>query len=105
MTTLPHTAPIRLPRQTSAGQLPGPSGNGQMSIAAPGGHGPVLIGHGPGAPGSAQMAPGDVLRVIRSNLWLIILSLVLSVVGGWSVNQYVLKPHYSRYTSTALCRV
>jgi len=76
-----------------------------MSIAAPGGHAPVLIGHGPGAPGSAQMAPGDVLRVIRSNLWLIILSLILSVVGGWSVNQYVLKPHYSRYTSTALCRV
>jgi capsular exopolysaccharide synthesis family protein len=104
MTTLPHTAPIRLPRQTSAGQLPGP-GNGQMTIAGPGALGPVLVGPGGAAPGAAQMAPADVLRVIRSNLWLIILSLILSVAGGWAVNQYILKPHYSRYTSTALCRV
>jgi uncharacterized protein involved in exopolysaccharide biosynthesis len=107
MTTLPHTAPIRLPRQTSAGQLPGPGGNGHVPTLAGGGsHGPVLIGPAAGGPGgAAQMAPADVWRVIRSNLWLIILSLVLSVVAGYAVNQYVLKPHYSKYTSTALVRV
>src|SRR5687768_5566419 len=104
MTTLPHTAPLRLPR--SAGQLTGPNGNGQVtSLAGPNGHaGPVFIG-GPGAPGAAQMAPADVWRVIRSHMWLIILSLVVFGAGGYAINQYVLKPHYSKFTSTALCRV
>ena len=104
MTTLPHTAPIRLPRQTSAGQLPGPNGNGHVTTLAP--HGPHAVFPVPHAGGgAAQLTPSDVWRVIRSNLWLIILSLIVFSGAGVAVNQYILKPYFSRYTSTALCRV
>src|SRR5215218_2388886 len=99
MTTLPNTASIRLPRQTSAGQLSGPNGNGHLPALAP--HGPSAmafpVAHGGGAAGAAPLSPADV--------WLIILSLMVAAAGGWAVNQYILKPYYSRYTSTALCRV
>lgn len=101
MTTLPHTS-IRLPRQTP-GQLPGSNGNGHMTLAPYGPQAVFPVAH-PGA-GGAQLTPADVWRVVRSNLWLIILSLVVCTAAGWAVNQYILKPHYSRYTSTALCRV
>jgi capsular exopolysaccharide synthesis family protein len=104
MTTLPNTAPIRLPRQTSAGELLGPNGNGHVTALAPlAPHAAFPVPH-PGA-GGAQLTPGDVWRVVRSNLWLIILSLLVSAGAGVAVNQYILKPYYSRYTSTALCKV
>ncbi|HZN69394.1 MAG TPA: polysaccharide biosynthesis tyrosine autokinase [Tepidisphaeraceae bacterium] len=97
MTSLPQTAPIRLPRPS--GQFPG-----QQHIAMPAhlngaANSPHLAVGGP------QLTPADIWRVIRSNLWLIILSLVLFGLGGYAVNNYVLRPHYSRYTSTGLARV
>ena len=94
MTTLPQTAPIRLPR--TGGQMPGQLGPIQTQAH------PVLA-----VPVAAQsqMGPADVWRVIRSNLWLIILSLVVFGAGGYLVNRFVLKPHFARYESTALLRV
>lgn len=92
MTTLPQTAPLRLPRHP-AGQAPG-----QLAHPA---HVPVL--HVPAA--GAQLTPADVWRVIRSNLWLITLSLIVFGVGGYLVNRYILRPYYSRYESVGLCRV
>src|SRR5689334_10148773 len=91
MTTLPHTAPIRLPRQTG-GQLPSPNGNGHVTALAHAQHPVFAVPHA-GA-GGAQLTPSDVWRVIRSNLWLIILSLLVSAGAGVAVNQYILKPYY-----------
>jgi len=103
MTTLPNTAPIRLPRQTPG--LPSPNGNGHVTALAPVMPHPVLGAPNAAGPGAAQLTPADVWRVIRSNLWLIILSLLVAGGAGVAVNQYVLKPYYSRYTSTGLARV
>jgi capsular exopolysaccharide synthesis family protein len=58
----------------------------------------------PGA-GNAPMGAADVWRVIRSNIWLILLMLVVCAAGGYLTNRYVLKPHFSRFQSTALLRV
>src|SRR3954466_10047434 len=95
MTTLPQTAPIRLPRTIPAGQLPG-----QLGPIATHAH-PVF----PTPIGNAPMAAADVWRVIRSNLWLIILMLAVFAGGGYATNRYVLKPYFARYESTALLRV
>src|SRR6476661_2596115 len=95
MTTLPQTAPIRLPRTIPAGQLPG-----QLGPIATHAH-PVF----PTPLGNAPMAAADVWRVIRSNLWLIILMLAVFAGGGYATNRYILKPHFARYESTALLRV
>ena len=103
MTTLPNTAPIRLPRQTPG--LPSPNGNGHVTALAPVAAHPVLGVPHAGGPGAAQLTPADVWRVIRSNLWLIILSLLVAGGAGVAVNQYVLKPYFSRFTSTGLVRV
>ena len=94
MTTLPQTAPIRLPR--TGGQMPGQLGPIQAHAH------PVIP-----VPGAAQsqMSPADVWRVIRANMWLIIASLVVFGAGGYLVNRFVLKPHFARYESTALLRV
>src|SRR6476620_4764044 len=97
MTTLPQTAPIRLPRTVSSGQLPGQLGPIQAHAH------PVFPV--PGAGGNAPMGAADVWRVIRSNLWLIILMLAVCAGGGYLVNRYVLKPYFARYESTALLRV
>ena len=50
MTTLPNTAPIRLPRQTPG--LPSPNGNGHVTALAPVMPHPVL-----GVPNAAGPAP------------------------------------------------
>lgn len=87
MTTLPQTTPIRLPRPTGPSQLAVPS----------------YASQGPAAP-SFQMSGGDVWRVIRANLWLIILCVVVSGVAGFYTNGY-LAQHYSTYTATGLIRI
>lgn len=97
MTTLPQTSPIRLPRTGPGGQMPGQLGPIQAQAH------PVFP-MGPQA-GAAQMGPAEVWRVIRSNLWLILFTLVLFGVGGYLVNRYILKPYFSRYQSTALLRI
>jgi capsular exopolysaccharide synthesis family protein len=97
MTTLPQTAPIRLPR-TVTGVQP-PAQLGPIPTLA---HPMFPAGH---HAGGQQMGFGDVLRVIRGHIWLIIFTLALFAAIGYAVNRYVLQPYYSKYTSTALLRV
>src|SRR5688572_30143448 len=97
MTTLPQTAPIRLPRPLPAGQMQGQLGP-IPTLAHP------MFPAGPQA-GGPQMGAEDVMRVIRANIWLILITLILFGVGGYLVNRFVLQPYFSRYESTALLRV
>src|SRR5205814_1220685 len=46
-----------------------------------------------------------VWRVIRSNFWLILITLILFSVGGYLVNRFILRPYFSRYESAALLRI
>ncbi len=87
MTTLPQTTPLRLPRAS------GPSSLVVPSAPAAGGGGPAF-----------QMSAGDVWRVIRSNLWLIVLLVGASAAGGYFLNDYLAK-HYSAYSSSGLIRI
>ena len=87
MTTLPQTTPIRLPR--------------------PAGGTPLAIPSGPAAAGPAggfQMTGADVWRVIRANLWLVILLVVVCGVGGYFFNGY-LEKNYAIYTATGYIRI
>ena len=90
MTTLPQTSPMRLPRPASS----------HLAIPNAGATGASQPVHPAGNALTAQ----DVWRVIRANLWLIIGLLVLSSVGGYALNQWLLT-HYPRYTSTILLSV
>jgi capsular exopolysaccharide synthesis family protein len=84
MTTLPQTTPIRLPRA---------GGNSQLAMPA----GAPISTAGPAAP-SFAMTGGDVWRVIRANMWLIIIMLMLSTVAGYFTYDYLAK-HKSAYTT------
>ncbi len=85
MTSLPQTAPSRLARPASNGQLPGP----------------VLMQ----PPGGANALTGaDVWRVIRSNIWIILGTLTVAAVIGYLANMWLLAK-FSRYTSTGLLAV
>jgi polysaccharide biosynthesis transport protein len=81
MTTLPQKAALQLPRPAGA-SLP-------VSIAQ----------HGILPPGVAAggMTGADVWRVIRSNLWLILLLLIVSGGVGYGINYWLNKyhPHYT----------
>jgi capsular exopolysaccharide synthesis family protein len=55
--------------------------------------------------GGSQLGPADAWRVIRSNLWLILITLAVFSATGYAVNRWVLKPYYSWYESTGLIRV
>jgi capsular exopolysaccharide synthesis family protein len=88
MTTLPQTTPIRLPR----------AGNSQLAV--PAAAAPSVVAQGPGM----QMSGGDVWRVIRANLWLIILFVVVSGIAGFYVNGY-LEKHDSAWTSYGKVRI
>jgi polysaccharide biosynthesis transport protein len=81
MTTLPQKVALQLPRPAGA-SLP-------VSIAQHGG-----LPQGASAGG---MTGNDVWRVIRSNLWLILLMLVVSSVAGYAINYWLNKyhPHYT----------
>src|SRR4029450_6201176 len=50
------------------------------------------------------MTGSDVWRVIRSNLWLILVMLVLSCAGGFALNWYLAKYH-SSYTAYGFIEV
>ena len=86
MTTLPTTTPMRLPR---------PAGQAPLAVAAP--------AHAQSS-SSFQMTGSDVWRVIRSNIWLIIVMLVLSIAGGFALNWYLAKYH-SSYTAYGFIEV
>ncbi|MGA2582639.1 MAG: polysaccharide biosynthesis tyrosine autokinase [Tepidisphaeraceae bacterium] len=86
MTTLPLNQPIRLPGRQA----------GSVSVAIPG-SGP--IGPLAAAQSAAPLTGADIWRIIRSNLWLIIIMVIISGVAGYGVNQW-LKMYHSRYTAT-----
>jgi polysaccharide biosynthesis transport protein len=93
MTTLPQAAPLRLPRPAPATPLTIPTG-------------PVtpMAGMVAQAQSGAQMSTADVWRVIRSNLWLIILFVVVSAFVGYGINYWLQKNH-SRFTAVGTLQV
>ena|GEM_PF-656878 len=93
MTTLPQAAPLRLPRPVSSSPLAIPTG-------------PVspVAGMVAQVQSGAQMSGADVWRVIRSNLWLIIIMVVVSAGIGYAANSWLQKYH-SRYTSVGTLQV
>jgi polysaccharide biosynthesis transport protein len=91
MTTLPQTS-FRLPRPPAVTQ----------SVALASGQVPTgFIGQ---APPAYQMTGADVWRVIRANIWLIVIFLVVFTAGGYAVNQWLLRFH-PKYTSTGYVAV
>jgi capsular exopolysaccharide synthesis family protein len=85
MTTLPQAAALRLPRPAFS----------NLPVAA------VPVGGAIGYPqqsSASAMTGADVWRVIRSNLWLIILLLIVSAAAGYGMNFWLLKYH-PRYTA------
>ena len=90
MTTLPQTTNIRLPRPVGLGPMAG----GPMGLAH--------AQHAPSAP--VGMSGGDVWRVIRANLWLIIISLAAAVVIGLGMYFYLARFH-PRFTAVGYVQV
>jgi polysaccharide biosynthesis transport protein len=90
MTTLPQTAPVRLPRTSVPSQ-----------VAVPGMTAPALHAGHVQAQG---MTGADVWRILRANLWLIVIMLMAAAVGGYLINSYLAK-NYSRYTAVGLMTV
>jgi capsular exopolysaccharide synthesis family protein len=86
MTTLPTTTPMRLPRPAGATPLamPGTLQAQQQS--------------------TSQMTGADIWRVIRSNMWLIIIMLVLSTILGFGLNWYLSK-YYSSFTAAGYVQI
>src|SRR5258706_11718404 len=84
MTTLPQTTPLRAP-------LPA------APIGVP--HGPHMV-----ATPAGGMTGSDVWRVIRANFLLIIIFFVLSVVGGYFLNNFLLS-HFHKYEAVGLVKI
>src|SRR5277367_1402310 len=85
MTTLPQAAALRLPRPAFS----------NLPVAA------VPVGGAIGYPqqsSASAMTGADAWRVIRSNLWLIILMLIVSAAAGYGINYWLLRYH-PRYTA------
>lgn len=90
MTTLPQTTTMRLPRP-----------NGAQVLAHPGAGPSIAIG---GGQAGFQMTGGDVWRVIRANIWLIIGMVMLSGIAG--VGLYIWLAHsHPKFTATGLQRI
>ena len=87
MTTLPQTSPMRAPRVGT---------NGHLAM-------PIIHGPAPAA-ASHAMTGADVWRVIRGNIWLILITLVIAAIVGFLANMWLLARH-SRYTSVGLLQV
>ncbi|HEY1683987.1 MAG TPA: polysaccharide biosynthesis tyrosine autokinase [Tepidisphaeraceae bacterium] len=86
MTTLPQVQSVRLPR-------------------AAGGPGGALAHHAPAQPvAGMHMTAGDIWRLIRANLWLIITLVVVATAAGIVANM-LLARWMPRYTSTGIIQV
>ena len=94
MTTLPQTSPQQ-------SRLARPHMNGHA-----GGAGPLAPGGSPlsAGGGGAGMNFGDVLRVLRTNLWLILLCLLVFGAAGVGAN-YFLAKNYPKFTASGLVQV
>jgi polysaccharide biosynthesis transport protein len=87
MTTLPQTTNIRLPRPMTGGM--------QLAQGGPGG----ALGQVSGQGGT------DVWRVIRANLWwILVVVFVLSPAVGFGVNEF-LKRKFPKFTATGVIEV
>jgi succinoglycan biosynthesis transport protein ExoP len=95
MTTLPQTAPMRFPRPAVSSHLAPMSSPGQL--------GPMQGQGGPGQPG-INLTGADVMRVLRANLWLIVIMLFAFGIAGFFFNKWLQKYH-SRYTAHGLLLV
>jgi capsular exopolysaccharide synthesis family protein len=51
-----------------------------------------------------QMSGADVWRVLRANLWLIIIALILSTAAGFGLN-WLLNRYFSRYTAAGYIQI
>src|SRR5687768_720073 len=90
MTTLPQTTNIRLPRPMSGGMQLAPAGGGGAlgQLAAQG-----------------QSGGTDAWRVIRANLWwILIVVCVFSPIIGYGLN-WVLARKFPRYTARGIIEV
>src|SRR5437867_662752 len=82
MTTLPHTTTTRLSR---------PIGQGSISVAGP-------VHPHQAQPSGSGMTAGDVWRVIRANMWMLICGVILSGLIGYGAF-YLLNRYCARYTA------
>jgi capsular exopolysaccharide synthesis family protein len=100
MTTLPQTTAVRLPRSNGQGQQQ------QLAPAISPGAGLAVYGGGAGGAGAgaSAMTAGDVWRVIRAHMWLILFMVVLAAVAGYGANYY-LGQKYPRYKAVGLLLV
>ncbi len=89
MTTLPQTTAIRVPQRSPH----------TSAVLA---HGPMMAA--PTRDASHAMSGADVWRTIRAHIWLIIIMLIASAIGGYVLNVY-LANHWSRYTATGLIQI
>src|SRR6185436_18011681 len=90
MTTLPQTTNIRLPRPMSGGM--------QLAQGGPGGALGPLAAQG-------QSGGTDAWRVIRANLWwMLIVVCVFAPAIGFGINE-VLKRKFPRYTARGIIEV
>ena len=94
MTTLPQTTSMRIARQPGAAPMMVP---GSPTGMPPGGAGSATT--------AKQMTGGDAWRVIRSNMWLILLSVIVAGVLGYVVNRFVLLKYFARYTATGYVQI
>ena len=86
MTTLPQTTPVRVPPGLGTG-LNFPIGGPPAGAALPGG-----------------MSGADVWRVIRGNMWLIILMLIISAGAGYGLHRWLLR-YTPKFTAAGLLEI
>src|SRR5688500_12798311 len=92
MTTLPQSTTLtRVPQRAP------------RALAVGGAHPPGMMA--PVQQSNAfAMTGADVWRVIRGNIWLIIVLLIVSAIAGFAINYYLSKKH-SRYTAVGLIQI
>jgi len=61
--------------------------------------GPIALGAG------STMTGNDVWRLLRANIWSILLVMIVFLGAGAALNQFVLKPYFSRFTSSGFVKI
>jgi len=65
---------------------------------------PGAITGGLAQPPSAQFTPGDIIRILRSNLPIMLGLLIVAGVAGYFINDYLSK-YYSKFTTTGMIQI
>jgi polysaccharide biosynthesis transport protein len=89
MTTLPQTTGARFPRA------------GLRSPSIPS----LAHANAASAPVTNALGISDVLRVLRANAWLIILCVLISLIAGYLINNYVFMRFWPTYTARAVLQI